>query len=207
MPRITNDNTEYTPKPVGILETEIIDVDLHVGDYSELPNMKFIQDKSNDAVLELMCIPQGHDRAQPIYVPVKLAYREGELWLNDSRGVREIHTLLDGLGLDKAGFQSDGSFVDEEDSLIQFNDIGLFLTKAVINSSKFRILVHVYKEKSSNGNKYFRLSRFFYPNTENGRKACENMATKELEYQANRESSMSQQPTQSAPEQGRRRVI
>lgn len=208
MARITHEKSEYTAKPVGVMTASIVDAAWHTN-YDDLPNISWLKDKSNLAVLELMVLPKDHDREQHMFVPIKLVFNdEGELSLYESRGVLDIHRMLEDLGLNVAGFDIKGNFVNEKDELVQFDDIFEFITDEIFKAADFKIVVNVYKSEYE-GKSYFRTSRFFYSNTDEGIKACEAQALKDAAYWAkrNNEDSKKDEPVKEQPKTGRRRVI
>ena len=194
MPRITFEHNEYTPKPVGVLKARIIDNAWYPkNDREGLPNLKSLHDPDAEGVIEWHVMPDGHDRMQKIYTPIKLVMKDGEVSVKDSYGITAIHGVLEGLGLQVAGFTADGTFVDEKDKVINIDDMSMYLIQQISLNPDFRVVVHVYKEKSSDGKHYFRTGRYFYQNNQRGIEACTASVSRDLEYQQKKEEK-SEQP-------------
>lgn len=192
MPRITIEHSEFQARPSGILPASIIDILYHPRGDEAIPNMKHLKAENVSGVFEFQLMPEGHERSQTIWVPFAQVFKDGEIYLKESRGVSEINGIMEGLGLSIAGFSSDGSFVNEKDEVVQEADICMYVVEEVMQRPDFRVLVHVYKEKQSDGKSYFRTGLRFYPNTERGKEWAEKAAKDELEWQATREATMAQ---------------
>lgn len=198
MPRITFESSEFKPKPQGVLKAKIIDCGWYPkDDRIGLPNMKSLHDPASEGVIEWHLMPEGHDRLQKVYTPIKLEYTdESQLNVKNSYGVGTINSILEGLGLQVAGFSADGTFVDEADNQVQIDDIAGYVLQEIVKNPDFRVIVHVYKEKSSNGKHYFRVGKYFYSDTDRGRAAAEASKIKDLEYQMQRELNSAPAPVE-----------
>jgi len=197
MPRVTFEHSEFTPKPTGILRAKIIDCawfpkDDRVG----LPNLKSLQDPSAEGVIEWHLMPDGHDRIQKVYTVIKLAYKDGELNIKESYGIGTIHGILDQLGLQVAGFTASGTFVDEKDKPMQMDDMSTYVLQQIMMDPEFRVLIHIYKEKGSDGKHYFRPGMYFYMDTERGMQAAEASKVRDMEYMSKREAKQEQKQEQ-----------
>lgn len=205
MPRITHEGSDYAAKPTGVLRSMFIDVKYHTNS-SELPNWKSLQDPKNEAVLELKVLPEDHDRAQTIYYPIQMVMdKSGNLSVTDSVGIRDIHKILEDMGLKTAGFTLNGSFVDEDDNMLQPSEIEEYLAREILGHPNFRMLAIVYKAPGNDGKMYFRMGRFLYSDTEQGRKAAEKDYKKQLDYVASQSGKPS--PTTPPDNAPRRRVM
>ena len=188
MPRIqvNNNSGDFVKKPVGVLECKIMEaVWVPLNNLSTLPNLSYIQDKDNIGVLDIQVMPEGHDRTQRIFIPVKVQYNDSsEIDINKSSGIKTIHMVLNELGTKNAGFTPAGDFVNEEDEMIQFEEIGSELMKHILQNPDYRVLAHIYKRAGADGKHYFTSGRFIYSTT--NRKFAEEQAVKELAYEQSR---------------------
>lgn len=184
MPRITLTPSEFKPRPTGVLKTAIVEAIYHAKGSKDIPNMKHLRASDVQAVIEWHLLPEEHDRVQKVFTPISIKMKDGEVDLKESRGVYEIHGILEQLGLQTAGFAPNGNFVNEDDEVIQFGeDILTYVLSEIIKSVGFRVLYHIYKEKTDDGKSYFRGGWRFYPDTDHGMEMAKASSVKELEYQ------------------------
>lgn len=207
MPRINYDQGDYTPKPTGVLTAKVTDCAwLKPGD-EDIPKWnRLCQDPSLDAILSMKIMPDGHDREQQLYIRIKLKYDDDGKLNAGSQGVKDINDrILDSLGFKVAGFQTDGSFFDEDGTIIQFDDIGSFIYQEIQNADDFKIVIYIYKQATQDGKTYFRCSPFFWPNTKKGHEDAEWSFNKNEEKMKTLSKAVTPPvpaPTTAAPQQG-----
>lgn len=188
MPRITHEQSEYSPKPTGLLEAKIVELGWLPKGSSDIPKMKHLIDPKNEGVMRFELLPEGHDRIQNVYVPIRIVMKDGEVDVKESKGITKINKLMEGLGFDTAGFSYNGNFVDEQDDMIQMGeDVANYIAQAVIDQPDFRVLIHIYKERTKEGKHYFRSGLNFFQLSE--AKYAQKAAEEDLKYQAEREAS------------------
>ena len=179
MPRIETGG-DFTPRPTGVLKGQIVDFAVHT-QFNDLPKMKHLKDTANMAVFEFKVKPDEHERVFSYYVPIKLVLKDGEVFLKESRGVRELNGMLSELGFKIAGIAPKGNCVDEKDKEISLDQLSDILATALTSHPEFRILVHIFKEfNEKDGKHYFRNGLTFAFDNDSGRKFIEGQAIKDL---------------------------
>lgn len=196
MARITFNNvTSYTPKPTGVLLADVISVEWKYphDDFGFKSN--YLQDPGNYGILKFNVLPKDHDREHYIHIPFKIVIApDGTVNLSESKGLKDLHMVLEQYGLKNAGFNINGQFEDEEGNIVEPVDVPYWILSIFEVNQTVKFLVYVYKE-DWNGKTIFKCSRFLYPNTEEGAKQAEYGLEKQLEYLEAKSNIPAQQAT------------
>lgn len=188
---------DYTPKPEGVLESVLTQVEYYgENDKDKLPNMRSVQDPLVKDVFKVIITPEGHeDRPLDYFITLQVVFNaNGEVNLADSKGIRQIHELIMLLGLSKAGFHMDGKFIMENGDPIPYDTIAGFLND-YIRSKPCKLYTSVYKQLANNGKRYFRMSPFLFSFDQEGFEKAKAHHEDNLNYEKAREANMNQTVT------------